>query len=59
MSRIAYVPRPSEPHWLRTRIRFNALKQAARSSSPALADDLRDFLMAYSACFLAVSAYIA
>ena len=53
---------PSEPHALRTRLRFLALKRAMRSpSEPGDAaltmQDGREFLMAYSACFLAVSAF--
>jgi hypothetical protein len=57
MSNIALI-RPSEPHTFRTRLRFAALKRASRRGG-FTAQDLRDFLMAYCACFLAVSAFIA
>ena len=65
MSRTFTMMSPGEPHALRTRLRFLALKRASRSG-PARSDsarltmqDARDFLMAYCACFLAVSAFIA
>lgn len=65
MSRTLTVMNPGEPHALRTRLRFLALKRASRSS-PVRSDsarltmqDAREFLMAYCACFLAVSAFIA
>ena len=65
MNRTITVMSPGEPHALRTRLRFLALKRASRSS-PVRSDsarltmqDARDFLMAYCACFLAVSAFIA
>lgn len=51
--------RPSEPHALRTRLRFLALKRASRRSHRLTMQDAREFLMAYCACFLAVSAFIA
>lgn len=57
--------RPGEPHALRTRLRFLALKRAMRGdpvrSGPArlTMQDAREFLMAYCACFLATSAFIA
>jgi hypothetical protein len=57
MSDIALI-RPSEPHTFRTRLRFHALRRASRRSA-ITAQDARDFLMAYCACFLAVSAFIA
>jgi hypothetical protein len=57
MSNIALI-RPSEPHTFRTRLRFAALKRASRRAR-FTAQDLRDFLMAYCACFLAVTAFIA
>jgi hypothetical protein len=41
------------------RIAFAALRRAARSQPRITAQDVREFLMAYCACFLAVSAYIA
>ena len=64
MSRTLSMIRPSEPHAMRTRLRFLALKRASRTPSgrrdAALTmEDARDFLMAYCACFLAVSAFIA
>ena len=58
MSRTLTHIRPSEPHTFRTRLRFLALKRASRRSA-VTAEDARDFLMAYSACFLAVSTFIA
>jgi hypothetical protein len=58
MSRTLTLIRPSEPHTLRTRLRFVALKRASRRSR-ITAQDARLFLMAYCACFLAVSAFIA
>jgi hypothetical protein len=57
MTNIALI-RPSEPHTFRTRLRFSALKRASRRGG-FTAQDMRDFLMAYCACFLAVSAFIA
>ena len=66
MSRTLTMMSPGEPHALRTRLRFLALKRASRDSGPARSDsarltmqDAREFLMAYCACFLAVSAFIA
>ena len=40
-------------------VRAGAKVQAAKRGSWFTLDDLRDFLMAYCACFLAVSLYIA
>ena len=51
--------RPSEPHAFRTRLRFLALKRATRKNVGLTMQDAREFLMAYCACFLAVSAFIA
>ena len=68
MSRTLTMMSPGEPHALRTRLRFLALKRASRSRPGSMASsgrpgltmqDARDFLMAYCACFLAVSAFIA
>ena len=59
MSRTLSMIRPSEPHALRTRLRFLALKRATRRSRGLTMQDAREFLMAYCACFLAVSAFIA
>ena len=44
-------------HPLRQSLRLKALRRRARASFTAR--DLRAFLMAYCACFLAVSAFIA
>jgi len=50
----------AEPHRFRRTVRFAALKRATRQSRPVItAQDVREFLMAYCACFLAVSAFIA
>ena len=51
--------RPAEPNAFRVRLRFLALKRASRRSHGLTMQDARDFLMAYCACFLAVSAFIA
>ena len=51
--------RPSEPHRFRRTVRFAALKRTARRSPAITAQDVREFLMAYCACFLAVSTFIA
>ena len=59
MSRTLTMIRPGEPHALRTRLRFLTLKRASRRSRGLTMQDARDFLMAYCACFLAVSAFIA
>jgi len=51
----------TEPHTFRTRLRFQALRRASRRSPPRWlnAQDVRDFLLAYCACFMAVTAFIA
>lgn len=49
---------PGEPHAFRRNLRFAALKCSARRQT-FTGQDLRDFLMAYCACFLAVSVFIA
>ena len=64
MSHTISMMSPSEPHALRTRLRFLALKRAMRTpsgrrDSALTMQDARDFLIAYCACFLAVSAFIA
>ena len=64
MSRTLSMIRPSEPHALRTRLRFLALKRATRETgsrkdAALTMQDAREFLMAYCACFLAVSTFIA
>lgn len=58
MSRTLALTRPAEANAFRARLRFLALKRASRKSG-LTAQDARDFLMAYCACFLAVSAFIA
>jgi len=51
--------RVSEPHPFRRQVRFAALRQAARRAPLITAQDVREFLMAYCACLLAVSTFIA
>ena len=51
--------RASEPNAFRRTVRFAALKRSARSNALLTAQDVREFLMAYCACFLAVSTFIA
>jgi len=58
MSRIATLS-PAEPHSFRRHVRFQVLKQTARRRAVLSAQDVREFLMAYCTCFLAVSAFIA
>ena len=58
MSRTLTLTRPAEPNAFRIRLRFLALKRATRKGG-LTAQDSRDFMMAYCACFLAVSAFIA
>lgn len=48
---------PAAPHPFRRRIAFAASSPGARRGITA--QDVREFLMAYCACFVAVSAYIA
>ena len=59
MSRTLTLMSPGEPHALRIRLRFLALKRATRKNVGLTMQDAREFLMAYCACFLAVSAFIA
>lgn len=59
MSRIHAIARPAGAHPLRQAIRINALKRRARAPARLTAQDVREFLMAYCACFLGVSAFIA
>ena len=59
MSHTLSMIRSSEPHAFRTRLRFLALKRATRKNVGLTMQDVREFLMAYCACFLAVSAFIA
>ena len=49
----------SEPNRFRQTLRFAALKRAARRAPAIPAQHVREFLMAYCACFLAVSTFIA
>ena len=58
MSRTLTLTRPAEPNAFRMRLRFLGLKQATRKAG-LTAQDAKEFLMAYCACFLAVSAFIA
>jgi len=59
MSRAMPLMRVSEPHPFRRQVRFAALRQAARRAPLITAQDVREFLMAYCACLLAVSTFIA
>ena len=59
MNRTLTLTRPAEPNAFRVRLRFLALKRASRRGHGLTMQDARDFLMAYCACFLAVSAFIA
>ncbi|HYD06893.1 MAG TPA: hypothetical protein VEC60_14260 [Reyranella sp.] len=56
---LAQTLRASEPHPFRRSVRFAALKRSARRRPVLTAQDVREFLMAYCACFLAVSTFIA
>ncbi|HUQ13476.1 MAG TPA: hypothetical protein VM055_04295 [Novosphingobium sp.] len=51
--------RPAGAHPLRQSLRFGELKRRSRRPARFTAQDLREFLMAYCACFMAVSAFIA
>ena len=51
--------RASQPNRFRQTVRFAALKRAVRRQPAITAQDVREFLMAYCACFLAVSTFIA
>ena len=60
MNHTATLGRPVEPHAFRRQLAFAALRRSVREPRPLFtAQDVREFLMAYCACFLAVSAYIA
>jgi hypothetical protein len=48
-----------EPNRFRQTVRFAALKRSVRRTQWITAQDVREFLMAYCACFLAVSTFIA
>jgi hypothetical protein len=49
----------SEPNRFRQTVRIATLKRAVRHQPVITAQDVREFLMAYCACFLAVSTFIA
>lgn len=59
MSRTLTLLRPSEPHRFRRHMRFAVLKRSARKPALLTTQDAKDFLLAYCACFMAVSAFIA
>lgn len=59
MSRSHALHRPAGAHPLRQALRFNQLKRRSRATVAITATDVREFLMAYCACFLAVSTFIA
>jgi hypothetical protein len=59
MNRTLTLSRPAEPHPLRRRIAFAAARRAVREPTGITLQDVREFLLAYCACFLAVSAFIA
>ena len=59
MSRTLALTRPAEPNAFRVRLRFLVLKRATRRNHGLTTQDAREFMMAYCACFLAVSAFIA
>ena len=50
--------RPAGAHPLRQQLRFAELKRKSRAPRFTM-QNLREFLMAYCACFLAVSTFIA
>ena len=50
--------RPAGAHPIRQSLRFTALKRKTRARHNSM-QSLREFLMAYCACFLAVSTFIA
>lgn len=58
MSRTLPLHRPAGAHPLRQSLRFAALKRKTRAAKVSM-QDLREFLMAYCACFLAVTTFIA
>lgn len=66
MSQALPSRRPAASHPFRQSLRFAVLRQQARShreperiAGRFSLQDLREFLMAYCACFLAVSTFIA
>lgn len=58
MNQTQPLHRPAGGHPFRQSIRFADLKRTARAKRFTM-QDLREFLMAYCACFLAVSTFIA
>jgi len=58
MTHTLALHRPAGAHPLRQSLRFAELKRKSRAPRFAM-QDLREFLMAYCACFLAVSTFIA
>lgn len=58
MSRTLPLHRPAGAHPIRQSLRFAELKRKSREPRFTM-QDLREFLMAYCACFLAVSTFIA
>ncbi len=59
MNVITTFHRPAGAHPLRQSLRFRSLKRRSRAPSRLTAQDLREFLMAYCACLMGVSAFIA
>ncbi|MET0179375.1 MAG: hypothetical protein ABW194_02690 [Novosphingobium sp.] len=60
MTRAVSVHRPAAGHPLRRRLRLAALRRRIRVPNRRFtAQDLREFLVAYCACFLAAYAFIA
>ena len=58
MSPTIQLHRPAGAHPIRQSLRFAALRRKSRAGRVSM-QDLREFLMAYCACFLAVSTFIA
>lgn len=58
MNQTVPLHRPAARHPLRQSLRFTELKRTTRTPRFTM-QDLREFLMAYCACFLAVSTFIA
>jgi hypothetical protein len=59
MKHTAALARSAEPHPFRRQVAFASARRAVRRPSGITAQDVREFLMAYCACFVAVTAYIA
>ena len=58
MHRTLSLHRPAGSHPIRQSLRFAELKRKSRVPRLSM-QDVREFLMAYCACFLAVSTFIA